>query len=328
VKAILCKQFGPPDSLVLEEVPALKPGQGQVVVSVKAAGVNFPDTLIIQNKYQFKPDLPFSPGSECAGIVKEVGEGVTRVRPGEAVIALTIHGSFAEEILLKEAECIPLPKGPNEVDFTLAAAFILTYGTSYYALKDRAQLKTNETLLILGAAGGVGCAAIQLGKIMGARVIACASSAEKLAACQELGADEVMNYDTEDLRERVKQFTCEQGVDVVYDSVGGKYAEPALRSIGWNGRYLVVGFAAGEIPKIPLNLPLLKGCSMVGVFWGSFTRKEPAASAANHAQLLAWLAAGKLKPMISAVYPLAQASRALQDLLERKAIGKLVLVTG
>jgi NADPH2:quinone reductase len=324
MKAILCKQYGPPNSLVLEDLPPLEAGPGQVVVSVKAAGVNFPDTLIIQNKYQFKPDLPFSPGSECAGIVKEVGEGVTSVKPGDAVVALTTYGSFAEEIVAKEAECIPLPKG---VDFKLAAGFTLTYGTSYHALKDRAQLKPGETLLVLGAAGGVGSAAVELGKVLGARVIACASSEEKLAACKQLGADELINYETEDLRERIKQLTPEKGVDVVYDAVGGKFAEPALRALSWNGRHLVVGFAAGGIPKIPLNLALLKGCSIVGVFWGAFMRKERTASAKNHGQLMTWLARGELKPLISAVYPLAQAPRALQDLMERKAKGKVVLVT-
>ena len=323
MKAILCKQYGPPESLVLEEVSPLKAGKGQAVVSVKVAGVNFPDTLIIQNKYQFKPNLPFSPGSECAGVVKEIGEGVTIVKPGDAAIALTTYGSFAEEILVQEAECIPLPDG---MDFKLAAGFTLTYGTSYYALKDRAQLKSGETLLILGAAGGVGSAAIELGKLLGARVFACASSSEKLAACKQLGADEVINYETEDLRERIKQLTSDKGVDVVYDAVGGKFSEPALRGIGWNGRYLVVGFAAGEIPKIPLNLTLLKGCSIVGVFWGAFMRRERAIAARNHVQLMTWLKEGKLKPLISATYPLAQAPRALQDLIERKATGKLVLV--
>jgi NADPH2:quinone reductase len=324
MKALLCKQYGPPDSLVLEDLPPLKAGKGEVVVSVKAAGVNFPDTLIIQNKYQFKPDLPFSPGSECAGIVKQAGEGVTAVEPGDSVIALTTYGSFAEEIVVKERECIPLPNG---VDFKLAAGFTLTYSTSYYALKNRAQLQSGEALLVLGAAGGVGSAAIELGKLVGARVIACASSDEKLAACKQIGADELINYESEDLRERIKQLTHESGVDVVYDAVGGKYAEPAVRGMKWNGRYLVVGFATGEIPKIPLNLALLKGCSIVGVFWGAFMRKEPGASAQNHAQLMTWLTTGKLKPLISAVYPLAQAPRALKDLMERKAKGKVVLVT-
>ncbi len=323
MKAILCKQYGPPDSLMLEEVPPPKAGKGQVVVSIKAAGVNFPDTLIIQNKYQFKPDLPFSPGCECAGIVKETGEGVTRIKPGDSVVALTTYGSFAEELVAKETECLPLPDG---VDYKLAAGFTLTYGTSYYALKDRAQLKSGETLLILGAAGGVGSSAIELGKLLGARVIACASSDEKLAACKQLGADDLINYETEDLRERIKQLTGDKGVDVVYDAVGGKHSEPAVRSMGWNGRYLVVGFAAGEIPKIPLNLTLLKGCSIVGVFWGAFMRREPGIALKNQAQLMTWLIAGKLKPLISATYSLAQAPRALQDLMARKTKGKVVLL--
>ena len=325
MKAILCKQFGPPENLVLEELPALKAGKGQLVISVKAAGVNFPDTLIIQNKYQFKPELPFSPGCECAGTVKEVGEGVTNVKPGDSVTALTTYGAFAEEILVKQSECIPLSGG---TDFKQAAGFTLTYGTSFHALKDRARLQPNETLLVLGAAGGVGSAAIELGKLMGARVIACASSDEKLAACKQLGADDLINYDTEDLRERIKQLTNEKGVDVIYDAVGGKYAEPGVRSMAWNGRYLVIGFAAGEIPKIALNLTLLKGCSIVGVFWGSFMRKEPAVAVKNHTQLMTWLANGKLKPLISAVYPLAEAPRALKDLMERKVKGKVVIVTG
>jgi NADPH2:quinone reductase len=324
MKAILCKQFGPPDTLVFEEVPGLKPGKGDVVISVKAAGVNFPDTLIIQNKYQFKPELPFSPGSECSGIVKEVGEGVTKLKPGEAVVALTTYGAFAEEVVTKESKCMPLPKG---IDLKQAAGFTLTYGTSYHALKDRAHLQKGETLLVLGAAGGVGSAAIELGKLMGARVIACASSDEKLDACKQIGADELINYEKEDLRERIKHLSSEKGVDVVYDAVGGKYAEPAVRSMAWNGRYLVVGFAAGEIPKIPLNLTLLKGCAIVGVFWGVFMGKEPALAVQNQIQLMTWLAKGTLKPLISSVYPLAEAPRALTDLMERKVKGKVVLVT-
>jgi NADPH2:quinone reductase len=325
MKAILCKQYGLPDNLVFEDLPPVKAGKGQVVISIKAAGVNFPDTLIIQNKYQFKPELPFSPGSECAGVVKEIGEGVNGLKPGDPLMAMTAFGCFAEEIAVKEAECIPMPKG---LDFKQAAGFTLTYGTSFHALKDRAQLKANEALLVLGAAGGVGSAAIELGKLMGARVIACASTNEKLAACTHLGADDVINYETEDLRERIKELTNDRGVDVIYDAVGGKHSEPALRSMNWNGRYLVVGFAAGEIPKIPLNLPLLKGCSIVGVFWGSFMRKETRAAIGNHTQLTTWLMSGKLKPLISAVYPLAEAPRALKELMERKVQGKVVLATG
>jgi NADPH:quinone reductase len=325
MKAVLCKQLGLPDSLVVEDVPSPKAGKGQVVVSVKAAGVNFPDTLLIQGKYQFKPDLPFSPGSECAGVVKEVGEGVTGLKPGDAVIAFSSYGAYAEEVAVRASECIPMPKG---VDFKLAAGFTLTYGTSHHALKDRAQLKAGETLVVLGAAGGVGSSAIEIGKLMGARVIACASSDEKLEACRKLGADEVINYDKEDLRERIKALTDDNGADVIYDPVGGKYTEPALRSMAWKGRYLVIGFAAGDIPKIPLNLALLKGFSIVGVFWGSFTRKEPKASAENLAELMTWLAAGKLKPLIGAIYPLARAADALNDLMNRKVKGKAVLITG
>ena len=324
MKAVLCKQLGPPESLVFEEVPSPRAGKGQVVVSVKAAGVNFPDTLIIQGKYQLKPELPFSPGSECAGIVKETGEGVAHLKPGDHVIAFVSHGGYAEEVLARASECVPIPK---QLDFKVAAGFTLTYGTSHHALKDRAGLKPGETLLVLGAAGGVGSSAIELGKLMGARVIACASSAEKLEACKKLGADELINYETEDLRERIKQLTGDKGVDVVYDAVGGKYTEPALRGMAWKGRYLVIGFAAGDIPKIPLNLPLLKGFSIVGVFWGAFSRKEPQANAANMAELLGWLVAGKLKPLVSVAYPLAQAATALNDLLQRKVTGKVVLVT-
>jgi NADPH2:quinone reductase len=322
MKAIVCKQFGLPDSLIFEELPDLQPGNGEVVVDVKAAGVNFPDTLIIQNKYQFKPELPFSPGCECAGLVKQIGTGVTCVKPGDAVVVLTTYGAFATEILAKETECIPLSPG---VDFKTAAAFTLTYGTSYYALENRAHLMPRETLLVLGAAGGVGSAAIELGKLVGARVIACASSDEKLAACKQLGADDLVNYDTEDFRQRIKQITKDRGVDVVYDAVGGKYCEPAVRSMNWNGRYLVVGFATGEIPKIPLNLTLLKGSALVGVFWGAFMKKEPAEAAKNHAQLMRWLTAGKLKPLIGAEYPLSQATQALNDLMQRKSKGKVVL---
>jgi len=325
MKAVLCKQLGLPDSLVVEDVPSPKAGKGQVVVSVKAAGVNFPDTLLIQGKYQFKPELPFSPGSECAGVIKEAGEGVTGLKPGDAVIAFSSYGGFAEEVAVRASDCIPIPKA---VDFKIAAGFTLAYGTSHHALKDRAQLKAGETLVVLGAAGGVGSAAIEIGKLMGARVIACASSDDKLEACRKLGADEVINYDREDLRERIKALTSDNGADVIYDPVGGKYTEPALRSMAWKGRYLVIGFAAGDIPKIPLNLALLKGFSIVGVFWGSFARKEPKASAANLAELMTWLAAGKLKPLIGATYPLARAADALNDLMNRKVKGKAVLVTG
>ena len=325
MKAVLCKQHGLPETLVVEEVPDLEPGPKQVVISVKACGVNFPDTLIIQNLYQFKPELPFSPGGECSGVIKSVGEGVSHLQPGQPVLAFTGWGGFAEEVIAPVKSVIPLPPG---LDMSIAAAFMMTYGTSYHALKDRAQLQPGETLLVLGAAGGVGLAAIELGKKMGARVIAAASTAEKLSVCVDHGADETINYETEDLRERVKALTDGKGVDVIYDPVGGKYADPALRSIGWKGRYLVVGFAAGDIPKVPLNLALLKGCAIMGVFWGDFAVREPQTNMANGMQLFQWLMTGELKPHISATYPLAQASEALRSLMERKVSGKVVLVTG
>ena len=323
MKAVLCKQYGMPDTLVLEEVPSLAPAAGQLVVSMKAAGVNFPDALIIQGKYQVKPPMPFSPGSELAGVVKAVGDGVQNFKLGDAVIAYAGYGGYAEEVAVDARTCIPMPAG---VDFKVAASFMMTYGTSYHALKDRARLQPGETLLVLGAAGGVGSAAVELGKLMGARVIAAASSDEKLEACRKLGADATINYSSEDLREAIKRITEGKGVDVVYDPVGDKFAEPAMRDMAWGGRYLVIGFAAGEIPKIALNLPLLKGFSIVGVFWGSFTRKEPKQNQANVQELLGWIAAGKLKPLVSAAYPLAEAARALKDVLERKVMGKVVLV--
>ena len=325
MKAVLCKQFGPPESLVVEDLPSPVPGAGEVVVSMRAASLNFPDVLIIQNKYQFKPELPFSPGSELAGVVKSVGPGVTAFKPGDKVIAYATYGAFAEEVKLEAGRLMPLPEG---MDFASGAAFLLTYGTSDHALRDRAQLKAGETLLVLGASGGVGLAAIEIGKALGARVIACASTADKLEVCRQHGADELINYATEDLRERIKAITGGKGVDVVYDAVGGPYTEPALRSTAWRGRVLVVGFAAGEIPKIPLNLTLLKGCSIVGVFWGDFTRREPKAFLQSLAQLGAWFREGKLKPHVSQTFPLEKAVDALQLMAGRKVKGKVVLTAG
>src|SRR4051794_19780473 len=289
VKAVLCKQFGPPESLVMEELPSPTAGSGEVVVAVKAASVNFPDVLIIQNKYQFKPPLPFSPGSELPGGVKEVGAGVTNVKAGDKVIAFTTYGGFAEEVKTEAGRLLPLPEG---MDFASGAALLLTYGTSDHALRDRGAVKAGETLLVLGAAGGVGLAAIEIGKALGARVIACASSEEKLAVCRDHGADAAINYAAEDLRERIKALTEGRGVDVVYDAVGGAYTEPAFRSLAWRGRLLVVGFAAGEIPKLPLNLALLKGASVVGVFWGDFARREPQRFRASVEQLGRWYREG------------------------------------
>ncbi len=323
MEAILCTQFGPPEELVLSEVPSPKPGQGQVLIDVKACGVNFPDTLIIQNKYQFKPPLPFSPGGEVSGLVKEVGEGVKHLQVGDAVLSLTGWGGFAQETVADAATTFPIPMG---MDFVTAASVMYTYGTSYHALKNRAQLQVGETLLVLGAAGGVGLAAVQLGVLMGAKVIAAASSDEKLAVCRELGATATINYSTEDLKERIKEITQGNGVNVIYDPVGDRYTEPALRSIAWKGRYLVVGFAGGEIPKIALNLALLKGCQIVGVFWGAFTKNEPRESQKNFQELVAWMSEGKLKQHVYKTYPLTEAPNALRDLMERRVIGKAVVV--
>ncbi|HYG54780.1 MAG TPA: NADPH:quinone oxidoreductase family protein [Burkholderiales bacterium] len=321
MKAVLCKAFGPPESLVVENLPSPRPGPGEVVVSVKAASVNFPDVLIIQNKYQFKPPLPFSPGSELAGVVKESGDGV-RWRPGDKVMAFTTYGAFAEEVKTEASRLLPLPEG---MDFVTGAAFLLTYATSDHALSDRAALRAGETLLVLGAAGGVGLAAIEIGRALGARVIACASSADKLAVCKEHGAQEVIDYSSEDLRGRIQAITEKRGVDVVYDPVGGAYTEPAFRSLAWRGRLLVVGFAAGEIPRLPLNLALLKGASVVGVFWGDFARREPEQFAASVARLSAWYREGKLRPHVSATFPLAQAPEALKLMAARQVKGKVVL---
>jgi len=322
MRAVLCKAYGPPESLFLEDVPSPEPGSGEAVVSVKAASVNFPDVLIIENKYQVKPPLPFSPGSELAGVVKAVGAGVTACKPGDRVMAITGYGAFAEEVKCDAQRLLAIPAG---MDFATAAAFGLTYATSEHALLDRGALKSGETLLVLGAGGGVGLAAIEIGKILGARVIACASTGEKLAVCREHGADEAINYATEDLRDRIKALTDGRGPDVVYDPVGGAYTELALRSIAWRGRLLVVGFAAGEIPKIPLNLTLLKGCSIVGVFWGDFTRREPQHFTEAMARLGRWYAEGRLKPHISARFPLERAADALKLMAARKVTGKVVL---
>ena len=323
MRAVLCKNWGPPETLVVEDLPSPEPDKGQISVSVKASGVNFPDVLVIQNKYQFKPELPFSPGSEIAGVVKQIGEGVKGFKPGDRVMALIRSGGYAEEVVVDEALVALIPAG---IDFTVAASFGLVYATAYHALKDRAAIKAGETLLVLGAAGGVGLAAVELGTLLGARVIACASSEDKLETCKRHGAQAAINYEREDLREALKRLTGGDGVDVAFDPVGGKYSEPAVRSMAWKGRYLVVGFAAGEIPKIPLNLALLKGCSIVGVFWGEFARRERDLNLANLKALTVWLRAGKIKPLVSATYPLERAADALNDLMNRKVQGKVVLV--
>jgi len=322
MKAVVCKAWGLPETLVVEDLPDAAPGPGQVAIDIKAAGVNFPDVLIIQGKYQFKPELPFTPGSELSGIVSAVGEGVTAVKPGDRVIAFTASGAFAQQAVVPQQAVMPMPPG---MDFDTAAAVTLTYGTSHHAVVDRAALQPGETMLVLGAAGGVGLAAIEIGKALGARVIAAASSDEKLAVCREHGADVTINYSKEDLREAIKAATAGKGPDVIYDPVGGEYAEPAFRSIGWRGRYLVIGFANGEIPKLPFNLMLLKGASIVGVFWGEFAKREPAANAKAMRQLMGWMAEGKVRPHISARYSLEQTAQALNDMAARKVTGKVVI---
>jgi NADPH:quinone reductase len=323
MRAVLCKEYGPPESLVVEDVPTPSINDHQVLVDVKACGVNFPDLLIIENKYQFKPPLPFSPGGEVSGVVQQVGAQVTSVKAGDRVLGTPGFGGFAEAVALDARNVVPIP---DAMSFDEAAAFLFTYGTSHYALKDRAALKPGETLLVLGAAGGVGLAAVELGKAMGAKVIAAASSAEKLAVCREHGADEGIDYGSEDLKERIKALTGGQGVDVVYDPVGGDFSEAAFRAIAWNGRFLVIGFAAGPIPKIPLNLVLLKGAQIVGVFWGAFTARDPEGHRANIRELMRWYTEGKLKPRISARYPFERVAEALADLAARRVKGKVLLV--
>jgi NADPH2:quinone reductase len=324
MRAVLCKQFGPPESLVIEDVPSPALGAGQVRIRVEACGINFPDTLIIENKYQFKPSLPFSPGGEIAGLVSEVGEGVTDWKVGDRAIAMCGFGGFVEEMVVDPARLMRTPKG---MDSVIAAGFTMTYGTSHYALKDRANLRPGETLLVLGAAGGVGLAAVEIGKVMGARVIAAASSDEKLEVCRQHGADECIQYTRENLKDRIKELTGGAGADVIYDPVGGDLFDAAFRSIAWEGRYLVIGFADGRIPHLPINLALLKGCQLVGVFWGSFTVRDPERNQRNLAELAEWCAQGKLRPLVSATYPLEEVATALRSMLERKVTGKVVLVT-
>ena len=323
MRAILVKALGLPDTLVMEDIPSPHPGKGEVVVTVKAAGVNFHDTLIIQGLYQHKPPLPFSPGADVAGVIKEVGEGVTGFKPGDPVIGLLRHGAFAEEVIVPLDRLTALRPG---TDFEQAAAFGLPYTTTYYGLHDCGHLAAGETLLVLGAGGGIGAAAVDLGKVMGARVIACASSDEKLDACRKRGADDVINYEKQDLRETLKQLTRGRGVDVVCDPVGGRHAEPAVRSMAFKGRYLVIGFASGQIPKIPLNLTLLKSCSIIGVSRGNLMDIEPESASRNADVLAGWLAEGKLHPMITARYPFERTAQALDDLMNRRIAGKAIVV--
>jgi NADPH2:quinone reductase len=332
MKAMLCTAYGPPETLVLSDVPSPKAGPGQLVVSVKACGVNFPDVLIIENKYQFKPPLPFAPGAEIAGVVKEIGEGVTRFKAGDRVIASVGNGGMQEEIVADPNRCIPMPDG---MDFETGAGLILTYGTSHYALKDRAKLKAGETLVVLGAAGGVGLAAVELGKAMGAHVIAAASSQEKVDLAKKHGADDGFVYATgklsrdqqKEFSDQIKNATGGKGADVLYDPVGGDYAEPAVRAMAWEGRYLVIGFVAG-IPSVPLNLTLLKSCDIQGVFWGAFTARDPKRNQEHLAEIMRWTVEGKIKPYISARFPLARAGEAIRMLADRKAQGKVIVTMG
>jgi len=323
MKALICHAFGPIDQLRVEDMPDLVPGPGEVVLRVRAAGVNFPDALIVQNLYQFKPTPPFSPGGESAGEVLAVGEGVTRFKVGGAAIALTIWGGFAEQVRVREDQLFALPEG---MPFEVAGALLLTYGTCLHALRDRANVQAGQTVLVLGAAGGIGTATIELAKAMGARVIAAASTAEKLDLCRRLGADECINYREQNLRDELKRLTGGQGVDVVMDPVGGDLAEQALRSMAWRGRYLVVGFTDGQIPRLPLNLVLLKGCAIVGVFWGDFIRREPAAAAQDLNDLVAMYRDKRIEPLISGRYTLQDAPQAIAALAERRAQGKLIVL--
>ena len=323
MRALVCKEYGALDLLRVENRSEPVLADGKVIVDVEAASVNYPDTLIVQGKYQHKPELPFVPGFEVAGRVAEVGNGVTHLKVGDHVAAVCGIGGFAERVVTDGNAAVKL--APS-IDFATAAAMPLTYGTSYHALVDRAQLRAGEVLLVLGAGGGVGTAAVELGKLLGATVIAAASSAEKLAAARGLGADHLIDYSREDLRARLKEITGTKGVDVVYDPVGGPYAEPAFRALGWEGRYLVVGFAAGEIPRLPLNLPLLKGSSLVGVFFGEFTKRSPARSAEELTRLMDYLAQGRIRPIVGARFPLADAVQALRCVAERRAVGKVIIV--
>jgi NADPH2:quinone reductase len=322
MKALLCTHYGTPDDLVLTEVPDPTAGEGEVVVRIHAAALNFFDTLIIAGKYQVKPPFPFSPAAECAGVVESVGKAVTTVKVGDRVLAYSRYGAAREKIALPAAQVVRIPGG---LDFDHAAGLCVTYGTSYYALKNRAGLKAGESLAVLGASGGVGLAAIEIGKLMGARVIACASSAEKIAFATKHGADAGIDYSKEDLKEGLRRLTDGRGADVIYDPVGGPYSEPALRAMAWEGRFLVVGFAAGDIPKMPLNLVLLKSCDIRGVAWGAWTERDLDGHRGNTAQLLDWAMQGKLSTHLHAVYPLAEAAAALKAIAARQVMGKVIL---
>ncbi|WP_262695424.1 NADPH:quinone oxidoreductase family protein [Kordiimonas aquimaris] len=322
MKAVLCKELGLADKLVVEDVATPEVAPGHVLVDVKAAGLNFPDTLIIQGKYQVKPDLPFTPGGEGAGVVAAVGEGVKHLNVGDKIIFMCQTGAFAEQVVVPAITAIPMP---DTLSFEMAAGITLTYGTSYHALKQRAQLQEGETVLVLGAAGGVGIATVELAKAMGAKVIAAASTDEKLEFCKKSGADELINYSTEDLKARIKEITGGKGVDVIYDPVGGDYTETAFRNMAPNGRLLVIGFAAGDIPKVPINLCLLKQASLVGVFWGAWVAKNPGEQMQNMQEIMGMVASGQVRASVNDVFPLADVEKAYACLTERRAKGKVIL---
>ncbi|HQT64474.1 MAG: NADPH:quinone oxidoreductase [Acidocella sp. 20-57-95] len=321
MRAVVCEAWGGPEMLVVKDLASPQPKPGELLIKTRAAGVNFPDVLIIQKKYQVQPELPFIPGAEVSGDVLAVGDGVTAFAIGDRVAALCSVGGFAEEVVVEAAKCVKIPK---TLSYDIAAAFMLAYGTSWHAVRDRAALQPHETMLVLGAAGGVGLAAVEIGKAIGAKIVAAASSDEKCEICRAHGADEVINYSSEDLREGIKR-TCGRGPDVIYDPVGGKYTEAAFRSIGWRGRHVIIGFAAGDIPAIPLNLPLLKGASLVGVFWGEFARREPQNNIKGMAEMLAWMGEGKIQPLISKTYSLDEVPQALMAMAARKVTGKIVV---
>ena len=333
MKAMLCTHYGPPEEMELRDLPSPTPGKGQVLITVKACGVNFPDVLMLADKYQFKPPLPFPPGGEVAGVVKALGEGVTNLKVGDRVAVSVGNGGFAEEVVAVASRCVPVPAN---VSFEVASAFIVTYGTTYHALKDRAKLKAGESLVVLGAAGGVGLSAVELGVAMGARVVAGASTQEKVDLAIKHGAADGFVYprtplsrdQQKALSDTIKEKTGGKGADVLYDPVGDQYAEPALRAMNWEGRYLVIGFAAGEIPKIPLNLTLLKGCDVLGVFWGAWTARDPKAANQSLRDIMQMISDGKLHPDVSAKFPLAESGKAIRMLQDRKAMGKVVVTMG
>lgn len=320
MKALVCETFGPVENLQIKDLATPEPKTNEVRIDIKAAGVNFPDNLMVQGLYQFKPPLPFTPGSEFSGVVTATGEKAKYLEVGTRVAGFQMIGAFAEQITIPAMQCLPLP---DSVSFEQGASFLVTYGTAYHALKDRANLQAEEVVLVLGAAGGVGIACIELAKLMGAKVVAVASTAEKLALCEQYGADHLINYKTEDLKTALKALPF--GIDVICDPVGGIYSEVALRRLNYGGRHLVIGFTAGNIPHVPLNLPLLKSCQIVGVFWGKFLETHPAEGLNNHVTLLNWIGTGQLKPHIQKAYPLEQAKDALNWIAARKAMGKIVL---